>query len=63
MDGDFGLYDANGSPKTAALSAFKQAASLLSVVVAAPTPTATQAPTATVTNPTNTSLQQAPFSS
>ncbi|HWS83134.1 MAG TPA: hypothetical protein VN207_02635 [Ktedonobacteraceae bacterium] len=55
-NGDFGLYDANGSPKTAALSAFKQAASLSSVV-AAPTATATQAPM--VTNATNTPLATA----
>jgi hypothetical protein len=48
-DGDFGLYDANGSPKTATLSAFKQVASLSSAVVA-PAPIATQAPISMVTD-------------
>lgn len=57
-DGDFGLYDATGSPKTAALAAFMQiaaasaiGATLTPIVTPSPTPTMPISPSPSPTEP------------
>jgi hypothetical protein len=60
QNGDFGLYYTNGTPKSAALSAFKEAASLSSVTVATSKSAATQALTSAIPD-RNTSLADTVF--